>query len=277
MNLKRASKIAGSGFVCFKGIGALLERALINYMLDLHIDEHGYKEVWPPVLVNRSSMYGTGQLPNLEDDMYCIEKEDLFLAPTAEVPLTNLYANEALDEAELPLAITAYTPCFRREAGAYGKETRGIIRVHQFDKVELVRFVKPETSYQELELLLTHAEEVLKRLGIMYRVRLLCSGDMSFAAAKCYDIEAWAPAQKKFLEVSSCSNFEDFQARRANIRYQQNKGKKAFLHTLNGSGVALARMVVVLLETYQNEDGSVDVPEALQPYMKGLKRIEKND
>ncbi|MDP3980438.1 MAG: serine--tRNA ligase [Chlamydiota bacterium] len=275
IDLKRASKITGSGFICFKGQGALLERALINFMLDVHTQEHGYTEIWPPILVNRASMTGTGQLPKMQDDMYRIEGEDLFLVPTAEVPLTNLYAGEVFEENQLPHAVTAYTPCFRKEAGAYGKDTRGIIRVHQFDKVELVRFVHPKQSYEELEKLLVQAENILKKLGLAYRIRLLCAGDMSFAAAKCYDIEAWAPAQKKFLEVSSCSNFEDFQSRRANIRFKDGSGKKAYIHTLNGSGVALARTVIALMESYQREDGTIDVPEVLWPYTRGLKRLEQ--
>ena len=269
-----AAKITGSNFVLFMGLGARLERALINFMLDLHTKKHGYKEVFPPFLVNRRSMIGTGQLPKLEEDMYKLKDDDLFLIPTAEVPVTNIHANEMLEEERLPICYTAYTACFRREAGSYGKDTKGMIRVHQFDKVEMVKFVKPETSYDELEKLLADAEDVLQILGIPYRVNMLASGDISFAAAKCYDIEIFAAGANAYLEVSSCSNFTDFQARRANIRYRQKDTKKpAFVHTLNGSGVALARLVVAILENYQNKDGSVNVPEALVPYMDGIKVI----
>ncbi len=256
------------------GLGARLERALINFMLDLHTKKHGYIEVFPPFLVNRRSMTGTGQLPKLEEDMYRLKDDDLFLIPTAEVPVTNIHASEILDEKKLPIYYTAYTACFRREAGSYGKDTRGLVRVHQFDKVELVKFVKPETSFQELEKLLNDAEEVLQALELPYRVVLLATGDISFAAAKCYDIELYAPGIEAYLEVSSCSNFTDFQARRANIRYRSktkdNKTKIEYVHTLNGSGVALARLVVAILENYQNKDGSVNVPKALVPYMDGV-------
>jgi seryl-tRNA synthetase len=274
LDQERAAKISGGGFILFRGLGARLERALYSFMLDLHTTEHGYTELLPPYLVNRASMFGTGQLPKLEEDMYRLEADDLFLIPTAEVPVTNIHADEKLPGGELPVTYAAYTACFRREAGAYGKDTRGIVRVHQFDKVELVRFVHPQKSYDELEILLSHAEEVLKRLGLHYRVLKLCSGDMSFAAAKCYDIEVWAPGVGRYLEVSSCSNFEDFQARRANIRYKDPETKKvAFVHTLNGSGTALPRALIAILENYQREDGSVVIPEPLRPYMGGVEKI----
>jgi len=269
----RASKISGTGFPLFVGAGARLQRALIQYMLDLHVKEHGYTEIWPPSVVNSASMRGTGQLPKMADDMYHATQDDLWLIPTAEVPVTNFYRDEIINK-PLPVYLTAYTPCFRREAGSAGKETRGLIRVHQFDKVEMVKFVEPETSYDELETLTANAEDVLKRLGLHYRVLMLCSGDISFSAAKCYDIELWAPGQNDWLEVSSCSNFEDFQARRANIRYKKD-GKTRFVHTLNGSGVALARLVVAILENYQQADGSVVLPEAIVPYMGGIEKIEK--
>ncbi|MBI1870753.1 MAG: serine--tRNA ligase [Chlamydiae bacterium] len=277
IDMKRASKITGTGFVVYRGLGAKLERALINFMLDLHINEHGYQEVSPPFVVNRRSMTGTGQLPKLEKDMYRIDEDDLFLIPTAEVPVTNLYMDEILEEKDLPMGLVAYTPCFRREAGSYGKDTRGIIRVHQFDKVEMVRFAPPEKSYDELEKLVVHAEDILQRLGLPYRIRLLCSGDMSFAAAKCYDIEVWAAAQGRYLEVSSCSNFEAFQARRANIKFRREtgNGKPEYVHTLNGSGIALARTVVALLENYQQKDGSVKVPSVLIPYLSGVEEIRE--
>lgn len=271
-----AAKITGSNFVLFTGPGARLERALINFMLDLHTKQHGYREVLPPFLVNRRSMIGTGQLPKLEEDMYKLKDEDLFLIPTAEVPVTNIHSGDIIEEDKLPIRYTAYSACFRREAGSYGKDTKGLIRVHQFDKVELVKFVKPETSFDELEKLLADAEEVLQILKIPYRIKLLASGDMSFAAAKCYDIEIYAAGVDSYLEVSSCSCFTDFQARRANIRYRQKDTKKiAFVHTLNGSGVALPRLVVAILENYQNEDGTVNIPEALVPYMDGVKTIAK--
>ncbi len=270
----RAARMTGAGFPLYVGLGARLERALISFMLDLHVAEHGYTEVSPPFVVNRASMVGTGQLPKMAEDMYhCTD--DLWLVPTAEVPVTNIYRDEIIDQ-PLPICLTAYTPCFRREAGAAGKETRGLIRVHQFDKVEMVKFVEPATSYDELETLVGQAEDVLKRLGLHYRVLLLCSGDISFAAAKCYDIELWAPGQNAWLEVSSCSNFEAFQARRANIRRRKD-GKVDFVHTLNGSGVALARLVVALLENGQEADGSVTLPEALVPYMGGIRRLEAPD
>ncbi len=272
-DFERGAKIAGAGFPLFTGPGARLERALINYMLDLHTTRHGYREVAPPVLVNAASMTGTGQLPKMKDDMYFIGADELYLAPTAEVPVTNIYRNEILP-GPLPVYLAAYTPCFRREAGAAGRETRGLIRVHQFDKVELVKFVEPESSYDELEKLLDNAETVLRELGLSYRVLQLCAGDMSFAAAKCYDIELWAPGHNGWLEVSSCSNFEDFQARRANIRYKDAEGKPRFVHTLNGSGVALARLVVAILENYQQEDGSVVLPPAIVPYMGGVEVLK---
>lgn len=270
-----ASKITGSNFILYMGLGARLERALINFMLDLHTKKHGYKEVFPPFLVNRRSMTGTGQLPKFEEDMYRLKDDDLFLVPTAEVPVTNILAGDVLEEEKLPVYYTAYTACFRREAGSYGKDTRGMIRVHQFDKIELVKFVKPETSYDELEKLVNDAEEVLQMLELPYRVTLLSSGDMSFAAAKCYDIELYAPGTDRYLEVSSCSNFTDFQARRANIRYKAKDTKKvAFVHTLNGSGVALARLVIAIMEIYQNKDGTINVPKALVPYMDGITVIK---
>lgn len=267
LDFPRAAKIAGSGFILYKGAGARLERALINWLLDLHTSEHGYTEVFPPFLINRAAMIGTGQLPKFEEDMYRLRDEDMYLAPTAEVPVANIHRDEILREDQLPVKYCAYTPCFRREAGAAGKETRGMIRVHQFDKVELIKFVKPETSYDELEKLVANAERVLQLLGLHYRVVLLCTGDMGFAAAKTYDIEVWAPGQNDYLEVSSCSNCEDFQARRANIKFKDSAGKNHFVHILNGSGTALPRLYVALLETYQQADGSVKLPEVLQPYM----------
>lgn len=276
IDFKRASKISGSNFILYKRIGAQLERALYNFMLDLHIREHGYTEIFPPFLVNRASMTGTGQLPKMEEDMYKLKDDDLFLIPTAEVPVTNIFRDEILKEEELPIYYTAYTACFRREAGSYGKDTRGLIRVHQFDKVELVKFVRPEFSYEELEKLVGNAEKVLQLLGLPYRVVMLASGDLSFAAAKCYDLEVHAPGMDKWLEVSSCSNFEDFQARRTNIRYKgKTVTKPAFVHTLNGSGLALARTVVAILENYQTAEGEVMVPDVLQPYLGGLKKISK--
>ncbi len=275
LDFLRASKISGGGFPLYKGLGARLERALINFMLDLHIDKHGYTEIFPPFLANRESMFGTGQLPKLEEDMYLCSSDDIFLIPTAEVPLTNIHRNEILDVSKLPLYYTAYSACFRREAGSYGKDTKGFLRVHQFNKVEMVKIVKPETSYDELETLLKDAEEVLQLLELPYRVVVLASGDLSFAGAKCYDIEIWAPAEKKFLEVSSCSNFEDFQARRTGIRFRRTKGSKSeFVHTLNGSGVATPRLFVALLETYQTDEGSVIIPEVLRKYMGDINIIK---
>lgn len=274
LDLERAAKITGSHFPLFTGRGALLERALITFMLDVHTTEHGYTEIFPPFLVNRLSMTGTGQLPKFEADMYRLQDDDLFLVPTAEVPVTNLYRDEILDETQLPLCHAAYTACFRREAGSYGQETRGMVRVHQFDKVELVKFTTPQSSYEEHEKLLQNAETILQRLGLPYRVVLLATGDLSFAAAKCYDLEAWAPGIGTWLEVSSCSNFEAFQARRINIRYRpKGSTKTALVHTLNGSGIALARTVIALLEYHQQPDGSVVIPEPLRPYMKGLDRL----
>lgn len=276
LDFPRSAKISGAGFCLFKGAGARLERALYNFMLDLHTQEHGYTEIFPPFLVNRASMTGTGQLPKLEEDMYRLKDDDLFLIPTAEVPVTNIFRDEILPEETLPIYYTAYTACFRREAGSYGKETKGLTRVHQFDKVELVKFCVPAVSYDEHEKLLSNAETVLQKLELPYRVILLCTGDLSFAAAKCYDIECYAPGTDKWLEVSSCSNFEDFQARRANIKYRpKGGGKPQYLHTLNGSGVALARTVIAILENYQQPDGSVVIPEVLQPYMGGNEKIAR--
>lgn len=263
---ERATKLSGSGFICFTGAGARLERALIQFMLDLHTREHAYLEVSPPFLVRRDCMVGTSQLPKFEEDMYGLEGGALFLAPTAEVPVTNLHREEILAAAELPKKYVAYTPCFRREAGSAGRETRGIIRVHQFDKVELVKITSPETSYAEHESLMADAERVLQSLGIHYRVIELCSGDLGFGAAKTYDLEVWSPGQKSYLEVSSCSNFEDFQARRMNLRFKDADGKNRFCHTLNGSGTALPRLFAALIESNQRVDGSVGIPEMLQPY-----------
>ena len=266
-DFERGAKISGSGFPLYTGKGAKLERALINFMLDFQTEQHGYTEIFPPFVVRPESAVTTGQLPKLADDMYASEKDDLWLIPTAEVPLTNIHQNEILSEDQLPINYTAYSACFRREAGSYGKDTRGFLRVHQFNKVELVKFVKPENSYKELEKLVGQAEAILQSLGLKYRVIELCTGDLSFAAAKCYDLELWAPGEEKWLEVSSCSNFEDFQARRGNIRYRRNSDKQVeFVHTLNGSGVATPRLLVALLETYQNKDGTIAIPEPLQPY-----------
>lgn len=270
IDFERAAKITGSHFPLFIGPGARLERALISWMLDVHTKEHGYTEVSPPLLVNRASMFGTGQLPKFEEDMYRLQDDDLFLVPTAEVPLTNVHRDELLDASTLPRRYTAYTPCFRREAGSYGKETKGLVRVHQFDKVELVKLVTPETSYDELERLVNDAEVILQRLGLHYRVVSLATGDLGFSAAKCYDLEAWAPGMRQFLEVSSCSNFEAFQARRANLRYRDPSTKKlAYVHTLNGSGVALARTLICLMETHQQPDGRIAIPQPLRPYLDG--------
>jgi seryl-tRNA synthetase len=274
IDFARASKISGSNFILFKGWGAKLERALINFMLDLHTKKHGYTEISPPFLVNRKSMTGTGQLPKMEEDMYRLKDDDLFLIPTAEVPVTNIFSDEVLEEEDLPKYFTAYTACFRREAGSYGKDTKGLIRVHQFDKVEMVKFVKPETSYDELETLVGNAEAVLQALGLSYRVVSLTTQDLSFAASKCYDLEAYAAGLDKWLEVSSCSNFEGFQARRANIRFRRKDTKKLdYVHTLNGSGVALARTVVAIMENYQQQDGSIVIPECLRSYLDGQERI----
>jgi len=274
IDFKRGAKITGSAFPLYLGEGARLERALIQFMLDLHTQKHGYEEVSPPFLVNRESMTGTGQLPKFEEDMYRLKEDDYFLVPTAEVPVTNLHRDEVLEEDTLPLYYTAYTPCFRREAGSYGKETKGLTRVHQFDKVELVKFVHPDRSYEEHETLLQDAEKVLQLLELPYRVMLLSTGDLGFAASKCYDIEAYASGAGAFLEVSSCSNFEAFQARRANIRFRSKTTQTTrFVHTLNGSGVALARTVICLLEHFQEADGSVLLPTALRPYMGGQERL----
>ncbi len=269
VDFSRGAKISGSSFVSYKGLGAKLERALINFMLELHTGQHGYTEIFPPFIVTRETMYSTGQLPKLEEDMYHVQLDDLFLIPTAEVPVTNLHRDDILQEKDMPVYYAAYTPCFRREAGAHGKDTRGLIRIHQFNKVEMVKFVKPETSYDELETLLQNAEEVLQLLQLPYRVIELCTADLSFAAAKCYDIEVWAPGVNRWLEVSSCSNFEAFQARRGNIRYRrEDTGKPDFVHTLNGSGLALPRTVIAILENYQTDEGTVIVPEALRDFMK---------
>ena len=268
LDFDRAAKIAGSGFPLYTGLGAKLERALINYMLDFHIKEHSYKEIFPPFLARGSSLYTCGQLPKFADDMYHTEKDQLYLIPTAEVPVTNIHADEILDEDSLPINYTASSACFRREAGSYGKETRGLLRVHQFNKVEMVKFVRPEKSYDELEQLLANAEAILQSFGLHYRVLELCTGDLSFSAAKCFDLEVWSPAEKQWLEVSSCSNFEAFQARRGNIRYRRNNDKQTdFVHTLNGSGVATPRLTVALLESYQMPDGKVMIPKVLQPYV----------
>ncbi len=277
IDFPRATKITASSFILFKGMGARLERALINFMLDLHTTEHGYTEIFPPFLVNRNSMIGTGQLPKFEEDMYTLKYDDLFLIPTAEVPITNIFRDEILDEEKLPIYYTAYSACFRREAGSYGKETRGMTRVHQFDKIELVKFVKPETSYDEHEKLLQNAEKVLQLLNLPYRVVLLSTQGIGFSAAKCYDLELWAPGSQMNLEVSSCSNFEDFQARRANIRFrsktENRKPKTEYVHTLNASGVALARLVIAIMENYQQIDGSIAIPEALRKYFDGKEKI----
>jgi seryl-tRNA synthetase len=274
INLARGAKISGSGFVVFRGAGARLVRALMNWMLALHTGEHGYEEVWVPDLVTRQTMTGTGQLPKFEDDLYKVPDEDLFLIPTAEVPITNLLRDEIIDAARLPLALTAYSPCFRREAGSYGKDTRGLLRVHQFDKVELVRFCAPEDSPVQHELLTQHAESVLQQLGLPYRVVLLAGGDTGVASAKTYDLEVWAPGVGRWLEVSSCSTFTDYQARRANIRYRPDgSGKPRFVHTLNGSGLAFPRTIAAILEHYQRPDGTVEVPSVLRSFMGGAEYL----
>jgi seryl-tRNA synthetase len=268
LDLARGAKVTGSGFVVFRGLGARLTRALMSFMIDLHTREHGYEEVWVPFVVNRASMTGTGQLPKFEDDLYVTREDELFLVPTAEVPVTNLHRDEVLDAGALPRGLVAYTPCFRREAGAHGKDTRGLIRVHEFDKVELVRFATPETSAEQHELLTAHAERVLQALGLPYRVLVLASGDTGFASAKTYDLEVWAPGVGQWLEVSSCSTFTDFQARRANIRYRPAPGDKPrFVHTLNGSALAFPRTIIAILEHYQRSDGTVTVPDVLRPYL----------
>jgi len=273
LDFQRAAKLAGARFVIYKGAAARLERALINFMLDLHTVDHGYKEIIPPALANRAAVTGTGNLPKFEEDLFRIETPDYFLIPTAEVPLTNVHREEILERDALPIKYTACTPCFRREAGSYGKDVRGLIRQHQFNKVEMVKLCEPEFSYDELEAMVENAEEVLKRLELAYRVVELCTGDMGFAAAKTYDIEVWLPGQGTYREISSCSNCEDFQARRAQIRFRKDKGKLTLVHTLNGSGLAVGRTVVAILENYQQKDGSVAIPQVLQPYMHGLDRI----
>ncbi|MEO0444875.1 MAG: serine--tRNA ligase [Verrucomicrobiota bacterium] len=272
LDFENGAKISSGGFTVFRGPGAKLQRALIGFMLDLHTQEHGYEEVSPPFIINRDAMFGTGQLPKFEEDMYGLEENKFFLAPTAEVPVTNLWRETILQEEELPVRATAYTPCFRREAGASGRENRGLIRMHQFDKVELVQIVHPEKSFAVLEDLTAHAEAILQKLGLHYRIIELCSGDIGFSSTKTYDIEVWAPGQGSYLEVSSCSNFGDYQARRMNLRYKNEKGKNRFCHTLNGSGTALPRIYVALLETYQQEDGSIAIPDALHPYV-GAEKI----
>lgn len=279
LDFDRAAKIAGARFSVITGVGARLERALINYMLDLHTTQHGYREVIPPFMVNRPTMTGTGQLPKFEEDLFRLRDEEYFLIPTAEVPVTNLHREEILSGDCLPLRYTAYTPCFRREAGSYGKDTRGLIRLHQFNKVELVVFTTPDRSYEELERLTGHAESILQNLDLPYRVITLCTGDMGFSAAKTYDIEVWLPSQQQYREISSCSNFESFQARRASIKYRPTGGKKEaktdFVHTLNGSGLAVGRTVVAILENFQQSDGSVQIPSVLRSYMGGLERITR--
>lgn len=274
LDFARAAKIAGARFVLYQGQGAHLERALINFMLDLHTEQRGYKETIPPFLVNRDSLIGTAQLPKFEADLFRIPDPELFLVPTAEVPLTNIHRGEILSGEDLPLYYVAYTPCFRREAGSYGQDVRGLIRLHQFNKVELVKLTEPKNSYQELEKMVQDAEEVLRQLQIPYRIVELCAGDLGFAAAKTYDLEVWLPGQGTYREISSCSNCEDFQARRAGIRYRsEKKGRPAFVHTLNGSGLAVGRTLVAVLENYQQKDGSVTVPEVLRPYMRGINQI----
>ncbi|MCI2257183.1 serine--tRNA ligase [Domibacillus sp. PGB-M46] len=276
LDFERAGKVTGSRFTFYKGAGSKLERALISFMLDLHTEEHGYTEMMPPYMVNRGSMTGTGQLPKFEEDAFRIEAEDYFLIPTAEVPVTNYHRDEILNGEDLPIAYAAYSACFRSEAGSAGRDTRGLIRQHQFNKVEMVRFVKPEDSYAELEKLTGHAEKVLQLLGLPYRVLDMCSADLGFTAAKKYDIEVWLPSYNEYKEISSCSNFEGFQARRANIRFRREKnGKPEHVHTLNGSGLAIGRTVAALLENYQQEDGSILIPEVLRPYMGGKEKIER--
>ncbi|MCD6436007.1 MAG: serine--tRNA ligase [Clostridiales bacterium] len=275
LDFERATKISGTRFTVLKGMGARMERALINFMLDLHTEEQGYTEILPPFMVNRDAMIGTGQLPKFEDDMFYLPAKDFFLIPTAEVPITNLYMNEIIDGNKLPIYHTAYTPCFRKEAGSAGRDTRGLIRQHQFNKVELVKFVNPEDSYQELEKLLLDAEDVLKLLKIPYRVVLLCGGDLGFSSAKTYDIEVWMPSYGRYVEISSCSNFESYQARRSNIRYRDSETKKVnHLHTINGSGLAVGRTLAAIIENYQTKNGTIIVPEALVYYMGGIKEIK---
>ena len=273
LDFDRGAKLSGARFTVMTGKGARLERAIYNFMLDLHTLDQSYTEIEPPYLVNRASMTGTGQLPKFEEDMYHCEADDLFLIPTAEVPVTNLYRDDILEEKDLPVYLTAFTPCFRREAGSAGRDTRGIVRQHQFDKVELVKFVEPATSYDELEKLTDDAEEVLRRLGLPYRVVQLCTGDLGFSSAMTHDIEVWMPSYGRYVEISSCSNFEDYQARRANIRYRDSKGKTQFVHTLNGSGLAVGRTWAAIVENYQNADGSITIPDVLVPFF-GADRIE---
>jgi len=274
LDMDRAARIAGKRFSLLAGAGALMERALINFMLELHTHEHGYREVLPPFLANSTSLFGTGNLPKFAQDLFRIEGTDYYLIPTAEVPVTNIYQGDVLDGATLPHKFVAYTPCFRSEAGSYGKDTRGLIRQHQFNKVELVKFAHPASSFDELESLTRDAEEILRRLGLHYRVVVLCTADMGFSSAKTYDIEVWLPSQNRFREISSCSNFEAFQARRANIRFQDASGKRQYVHTLNGSGLAIGRTWLAILENYQQKDGTVIIPEALRPYMGGMQRLE---
>lgn len=274
LDFERATKITGTRFSMFKGVGARLERSITAYMLDKHTIDHGFTEIAPPFMVNKESMYGTGQLPKFEDDMFKLNQKDYYLIPTAEVPVTNMYRNEVLEESDLPIYMTAYTPCFRAEAGSAGRDTRGLIRNHQFDKVEMVMYSTPEESYQQLEILTGFAEEILKGLGLPYRVVELCTGDIGFSSAKTYDLEVWMPSYNRYVEISSCSNFEDFQARRANIKYRpDSNGKLQFIHTLNGSGLAVGRTFAAILENYQQKDGTIIIPEALIPYMRGMEKI----
>lgn len=275
LEMDRAAKIAGARFSLLRGDGALMERALINFMLDTHTREHGYQEVLPPFMANSTSLFGTGNLPKFAEDLFKIEGTDYYLIPTAEVPVTNIFQGDILDQTDLPKKFAAYTPCFRSEAGSYGKDVRGLIRQHQFNKVELVKFCDPAASYEELESLTRDAEDILQRLGLHYRVVALCTGDMGFSSAKTYDLEVWLPSQNRFREISSCSNFEAFQARRANIRYRSENGKRHFVHTLNGSGLAIGRTWLAILENFQRKDGSVVVPEALRPYMNGKEILKK--
>ncbi|HHZ02450.1 MAG TPA: serine--tRNA ligase [Tissierellia bacterium] len=276
LDFERATKITGTRFSMFRGAGARLERALIAYMLDKHTLDHGFIEFAPPFMVNRESMIGTGQLPKFEEDMFKLNQREYYLIPTAEVPVTNIYRDEVLNENDLPMYMTAYTPCFRAEAGSAGRDTRGLIRNHQFDKVEMVMYSTPEDSYNQLEILTNFAEEILKGLGLPYRVVELCTGDIGFSSAKTYDLEVWMPSYDRYVEISSCSNFEDFQARRANLRFRRTStGKLEYIHTLNGSGLAVGRTFAAILENYQNEDGSVTIPEVLRPYMRGMEKIEK--
>jgi seryl-tRNA synthetase len=269
-DFERATKIAGSRFTVYKGLGARLERAVANFMLDTHVEKHGYKEVFPPFMVNRASMTGTGQLPKFEEDAYNVKNNDFFLVPTAEVPVTNLHRDEILDGKDLTIKYCAYTACFRAEAGSAGRDVKGVIRQHQFNKVELVKFARPDNSYEELEKLTDDAEDILRLLGLPYRVVRLCSGDLGFSSAMTYDIEVWMPSYNRYVEISSCSDFEDYQARRANIRFKDNvKDKAQFVHTLNGSGLAVGRTTAAILENYQNEDGSITIPDVLVPYMGG--------